>query len=81
MMLLMGGHLANKPVVTDWPGLANDKLVNLSNDANITSGDLAITIDYRDVLSEILTNRLNNNAVDQIFPDFKPTPRGILTKG
>jgi uncharacterized protein (DUF1501 family) len=80
-MLLMGGHLVNKTVVADWPGLAPDKLVNLSNDASITSGDLAITIDYRDVLSEILVNRLNNNVVDQVFPDFKPTLRGILTKG
>src|SRR5713226_3866854 len=47
MMLLMGGHVAPKPVVTNWPGLADDKLTN---------GDLTITIDYRDVLSEILTN-------------------------
>ena len=71
MMLLMGGHVAPKPVVTNWPGLADDKLTN---------GDLTITIDYRDVLSEILTNRLNNPAVDQVFPNFTPTPRGVVTK-
>jgi uncharacterized protein (DUF1501 family) len=71
MMLVMGGHVAPKPVVAEWPGLSSDKLSN---------GDLAITIDYRDVLSEILTKRLNNPAVDAIFPDFKPTPRGIVTK-
>jgi uncharacterized protein (DUF1501 family) len=71
MMLIMGGHVAPKPVITDWPGLSGDKLVN---------GDLAITIDYRDVLSEILTTRLNNSALDAVFPDFKPTMRGIVTK-
>src|SRR5579859_343080 len=71
MMLLMGGHLVNKPVFANWPGLSDDKLVN---------GDLAITIDYRDVLSEILSVRLNNPSTDLVFPDFKATPRGILTK-
>jgi uncharacterized protein (DUF1501 family) len=71
MMLVMGGHVASKAVIAQWPGLSDDKLVN---------GDLAITIDYRDVLSEILTTRLNNPAVDAVFPDFKPTPRGIVTK-
>jgi uncharacterized protein (DUF1501 family) len=71
MMLVMGGHVASKPVIAQWPGLSDDKLIN---------GDLAITIDYRDVLSEILTTRLNNPAVDAVFPDFKPTPHGIVTK-
>jgi len=38
-----------------------------------------ITIDYRDVLSEILTKRLNNPSMDQVFPGFKPTARGVVT--
>ncbi len=71
MMLVMGGHVASKPVITDWPGLAPEQL---------RDGDLAVTTDYRDILTEILVNRLNNNAVDQVFPDFKPTPRGVVTK-
>jgi uncharacterized protein (DUF1501 family) len=70
MMLVMGGHVAPKPVIAQWPGLTTDKLVN---------GDLAITIDYRDVLSEILSTRLNNPALDAIFPDFQPTLRGVVT--
>ena len=70
MMLVMGGHVAPKPVVAQWPGLASDKLTN---------GDLTITTDYRDVLSEILVNRLNNPSLDEVFPDFKPTMRGIVT--
>ncbi len=71
MMMVMGGHVANKPVVANWPTLAPDKLTN---------GDLTITTDYRDVLAEILSTRLNNPAVDAVFPDFKPTPRGVVTK-
>jgi uncharacterized protein (DUF1501 family) len=71
MMMVLGGHVAAKPVITDWPGLNPEQLIN---------GDLAITIDYRDVLSEILMTRLNNPSVDQVFPDFKPTLRGVVTK-
>ncbi|MHB8625435.1 MAG: DUF1501 domain-containing protein [Aggregatilineales bacterium] len=75
VMFVMGGHVAQKPVITNWPTLAPDKLANSSP----AGGDLAITIDYRDVLAEILGKRLNNPALDQVFPDFKPTPRGIVT--
>jgi len=70
MMMVMGGHVAQKPVVAQWPTLAPDKLNN---------GDLAITTDYRDVLAEILSKRLNNQALDQVFPNFTPTPHGIVT--
>lgn len=70
MMFVMGGHVAQKPVVANWPGLSQDKLIN---------GDLQITIDYRDVLSEILTKRLNNPSMDQVFPGFTPTARGVVT--
>lgn len=71
MMMVMGGHIVQKPVVANWPTLAPEKLTN---------GDLTITIDYRDILSEILTTRLNNPAIDQVFPNFTPTARGIVTK-
>ncbi len=69
MMMVMGGHVAQKPVVAQWPTLAADKLNN---------GDLNITTDYRDVLAEILSKRLNNTALDQVFPSFTPTPRGVV---
>ena len=34
--------------------------------------------DYRDVLSELLSMRLNNSAVADIFPNFTPTPVGLF---
>jgi uncharacterized protein (DUF1501 family) len=71
MMMIMGQHLINKPVYSQWPTLASDKLTN---------GDLTITTDYRDVLGEIVQNRLNNTALDQVFPNYKPNFRGIVTK-
>ncbi len=68
MMLVMGGHMTNKPVVANWPGLSQDKL---------SDGDLSITTDYRDVLSEILSKRLHNSKIDAVFPNFTPQDHGI----
>jgi hypothetical protein len=45
----------------------------------LRDGDLAITIDYRDVLGELLIKRLNNPNVEAVFPAFTPTIRGIFT--
>ena len=69
MMLVMSPNLINKPVYTNWPGLQPEQLAD---------GDLAVTTDYRDILTEIVVNRLNNPSVADVFPDFKPTPRGVV---
>jgi len=68
-MLLMGGGAQGGKVYAKWPTLAPEAL----ND-----GDLAITTDYRDVLAEVLTRRLNNPAIDQVFPGLTPTPQNIV---
>lgn len=69
VMMLMGDHVAEKPVIADWPGLRPE---------NLDHGDLKITTDYRDILSEILIKRLNNTNIEAVFPDFKPTERGVI---
>ena len=46
--------------------------------AALDGGDLAVTTDYRDVLSEILIKRVQNNALDKIFPDYQPKQPGII---
>jgi len=70
LMLLLGGSVAGGQVISRWPGLEDENLVG--------PGDLAVTIDYRDVLIEILSKRLNNHAVDFIFPDYEPQDIGII---
>ena len=70
MMLLMGGNVYGSRVHGVWPGLAPDQLFG--------PGDLAVTTDYRDVLSEILSKRLNNKALEMIFPDFKISNGGFV---
>jgi uncharacterized protein (DUF1501 family) len=71
MLMLLGGHVNGGKVHGDWPGLAQGQLVG--------PGDLAVTTDYRDVLSEILVKRLNNPAVDEIFPGYAPVDRGVIS--
>ncbi len=62
-MLLLGGNIQGG-IYTHWPGLNPDELVG--------PGDLAVTIDYRSVLAELCLKRLNNPAIEAIFPDFVP---------
>jgi uncharacterized protein (DUF1501 family) len=59
VMFLMGEGLGG-PVRGRWPGLEESDLVG--------PGDLAVTTDYREVLAEILTQRLGNPRVDAVFP-------------
>jgi uncharacterized protein (DUF1501 family) len=69
VMLIMGGSIHGGKVYHRWPTLRPEKL---------DDGDLAITTDYREVLTELLTRRLNNPALDQVFPGFSATPLGIF---
>lgn len=68
-MLVMGGEVNGGQVYADWPTLAPEAL---------NEGDLAITTDYRDVLAEVLTLRMNNPAMDRVFPGLASAPPGIV---
>jgi uncharacterized protein (DUF1501 family) len=72
VMFALGGSGVNGGVYAKWPGLKPDQL---------DDGDLAITTDYRSVLSELLTARVGNPAVDQVFPGFKASPLGLFKQG
>jgi uncharacterized protein (DUF1501 family) len=67
-MLVMGGHINGGQVITNWPTLAPGSLDN---------GDLAVTIDYRDILAEIVQNRLDNPALATVFPNYTPQFHGV----
>ncbi len=69
-MVLLGGNVHGGQVYTQWPGLAPEQLIG--------PGDLAVTIDYRDILAEVIQRRLNNPHLDQIFPIFSPTFQGVV---
>ncbi len=70
-MFALGRSIAGGRVLTNgWPGLATDQLEDRR--------DLRVTMDYRDVLAEIVSKRLENNNVDFVFPGFTPTVRGVV---
>jgi uncharacterized protein (DUF1501 family) len=69
-MFVMGRNIAGGRVLLNgWPGLARE---------NLESGqDLKVTLDHRDILAEVVKNRLGNPNVSAVFPDFVPTVRGV----
>jgi|CXWL01.1.fsa_nt_gi uncharacterized protein (DUF1501 family) len=71
-MLVLGGHVNGGQVIHDWPGLAPEQLFE--------EQDLATTIDYRDVLAEIVTKRLGNPDFRNVFPQpgYTPLDRGVV---
>jgi uncharacterized protein (DUF1501 family) len=70
VMLVMGKGITGGRVLTkSWPGLAT---------ANLENGqDLKVTLDYRDVLAEIVQNRLGNSNLSYVFPGWTPTFVGV----
>jgi uncharacterized protein (DUF1501 family) len=63
------GIKGGRVLMKSWPGLARE---------NLEGGqDLRVTADLRDVLSEIVQNRLGNPNLDFIFPTWKPTFLGV----
>ncbi len=68
-LLLLGNNIAGGRVLTSWPGLGPGQLYQ--------GRDLAITIDFRDVLGEIVQKRLGNQNLGFVFPDFTPVFRGV----
>ena len=70
LMFLLGGAIKGRQVFSRWPGLEEESLVG--------PGDLAVTTDYRDVLSEVLAKRLNNPALELIFPGYEPKSIGVI---
>lgn len=69
VMFAMGKNIAGgRVMVNNWPGLDR---------ANLESGqDLKVTIDYRDILYEIVEKRMGNTNLGVVFPGWTPTIRG-----
>ena len=70
IMFVLGGGVRGRRVITDWPGLAEDRLE--------PPGDLAVTIDFREILAEIVRARLGNPRVEEVFPKTRLRRWGLF---
>ena len=68
-MLALGAGVRGGRYLAQWPGLAA---------GNLVEGDLAVTTDYRSVLSEAIAARFPEVSVPQVFPGFTPSAVGLF---
>jgi len=62
-MFVMGGAINGGTIHGEWPGLQQEQLYE--------SRDLAVTTDFRDVLSELVSNHLGNHQISAVFPGYQ----------
>ena len=62
-IFVAGGAVAGGRVYGEWPGLSPARLAD--------PGDLAITTDFRDVLLEVLPQRLSSAERERVFPRYQ----------
>ncbi len=70
-MFLLGGGVKGGKIYGNWPGLKEDQLEG--------PGDLRVTTDYRDVLSEVLLKRMSLIDQRDIFPGHKDSHVGLIS--
>jgi uncharacterized protein (DUF1501 family) len=72
-MLLFGNNVVGG-LHGSWPGLERDQLFE--------GVDLEVTTDFRQVLSEVLIERLGNDAIDHVFPGYEGYQAlGVVSSG
>ena len=71
MMMVLGGPVAGGKVYGKWPGLEKEQLFE--------GRDLAVTTDFRTVLSELVRGHLGQQDLTGVFPGFTgAAPLGLL---
>jgi uncharacterized protein (DUF1501 family) len=70
-MMVTGGPVRGGKVYGKWPGLEKEQLFE--------GRDLAVTTDYREVLSELVRGHLGQQNLSSVFPGFQASqPLGLL---
>lgn len=70
-MFVLGGPVCGGKVYGKWPGLEDEQLYE--------KRDLAVTTDFRAVLSELVTAQLGGSDLANVFPGYHPgEPLGIV---
>jgi uncharacterized protein (DUF1501 family) len=60
-LIAIGGYVNGNQVTADWPVLVT---------GSVDNGDLAITVDYRGILAEILEDRMACTSLGTVFPSY-----------
>jgi uncharacterized protein (DUF1501 family) len=68
-MMVLGPQARGGRLLGRWPGLANEALEE--------GADLAVTTDYRDVLTEVLTGHMGLTDPQVVFPGLEQAPLGL----
>jgi uncharacterized protein (DUF1501 family) len=66
LMMVLGSTVQGGKIYGKWPGLEKEQLFE--------GRDLAVTTDFRTVLSEVVRGHLGRNDLSSVFPGFKPGP-------
>jgi uncharacterized protein (DUF1501 family) len=69
-MFVLGGPVRGGRIYGRWPGLDSSQLFE--------GRDLAVTTDFRTVLTEAIFRHLGNKEVDRVFPGFKNSAESFL---
>jgi len=70
VMFVLGGPVKGGRVYGRWPGLQPEHLYE--------GRDLAVTTDFRQVLSEAVYGHLGNKQLAKVFPSFEKGPKDFL---
>jgi uncharacterized protein (DUF1501 family) len=74
VMFVIGGQVKGGKVYGEWPGLEEEQLYE--------KRDLAVTTDFREVLSELVAGQFGTTDLGRVFPGFKAgAPLGLLKTG
>jgi uncharacterized protein (DUF1501 family) len=66
LMMVLGERVNGGRVLGRWPGLQTESLYERA--------DLAVTTDYRQVVTEVIEKRTSNRKAVAVFPGFRPEP-------
>jgi uncharacterized protein (DUF1501 family) len=71
VMFVLGGQVRGGKIYGSWPGLEQEQLYE--------GRDLALTTDFRTVLSELVRKQMGNRQIGSVFPGFNRfETRGLL---
>ncbi len=68
-MMVLSGNVNGGKIYGTWPGLSPSQLSN---------GDMVVTTDYRQVLSEIMITRHGEKNLEAVFPTVQYNPIGFM---